>query len=342
MDNISHAVFGGSIVHAIRWKKYGNKALGYAMLASNLPDIDIALRFIPGIDPLRAWFAHRTMTHSILFALIISPILWRIISRFTKTGRAWRKDWTLISLVSILSHLFLDRCTTYGIWFLRPFSDVWFESRIISVVDLFFTIPLIGIVVWYLFAWRKKRADTKVSRMRFIGVWFAGVYLSMMALLQWNLKTAIASDMTLAWVPYKNVFAAPQLLQPFLRYGMAELPDGSYKSTYTSVFDHKPRLYENIYWYHELWESLARTNPDVAELIARSHWRYQIKQEWSTTTFSDLRFGKLIWWDRQNRWNNMFSYVIWDGIHPYQASWWFWPQSFSFVFQQHWKRVRGN
>lgn len=340
MDNISHAIFGGSIVHAIRWKKYGNKALGYAMLASNIPDIDIALRFLPWVDSVRAWFAHRTMTHSFLFAFLIAPIIGRILSRFTKSWKTWRKDWTLITLVSILSHIFLDRCTTYGVWFLRPFSDISFESRIISVIDVFFTVPLLGIVIWYFIQWRKSNLRKKEWWTRFIWVTFATVYLSMMALLQSNLKSSIAADMELAWVKHNRIFAAPQILQPFLRYGMAELPDWSYKTTYVSVFDTKPRTYENTYWYHDIVAPIERTNPVIRELIARSHGWYSVSPQWETTIFSDLRFGKLLWRDKQNRWNNMFQYILSDKSVS-QWSQWF-TQPFSFVREQHWRRVRGN
>lgn len=341
MDNISHAVFGGSIVHAIRWKKYGNKALAYAMLASNMPDIDIALKFIPWVDSVRADFAHRTMTHSFLFAFLAAPLLGRVLSRITKSWKTWRKDWSLITLVSLLSHIFLDRCTTYGIWFLRPFVDVWFESRIISVIDLFFTLPLIAIIVYYFITWRKKNKHKKAWWTRYLWVWFATLYLSMMAILQSCLKSSIESDMTLAWVQYNRIFAAPQLLQPFLWYGMVELPDWSYKATYTSVFDTKPRLYENIYGYHDMIMSIERTNPLIKHIIARSHNWYSIWNQWDTTTFSDLRFGKLLWRDKQNRWNNMFQYVISDTTVS-QGGWQRFTQPFSFIWEQHWRRVRGN
>ena len=75
MDNISHALFGASIVQAGWGKRYGARVGIYAMIASNIPDIDIALRFIPGIDPLVASFFHRTATHSFVFAFVAAAIM---------------------------------------------------------------------------------------------------------------------------------------------------------------------------------------------------------------------------------------------------------------------------
>ena len=73
-----------------------------------------------------------------------------------------------------------------------------------------------------------------------------------MAFLHYEIQESIAHDMQQANVQYTRIFATPQILQPFLWYAIVELPNGSYKTTYTSVFDHKPRIYNNIYGYHEL------------------------------------------------------------------------------------------
>ena len=62
-----------------------------------------------------------------------------------------------MSLVGILSHIFLDWCTTYGVWFLWPFSHMSFEGNIIGIIDLFFTLPLLAVVLWNTLAVKKKK-----------------------------------------------------------------------------------------------------------------------------------------------------------------------------------------
>ncbi len=375
MDNLSHAAFGGAIVHAIWGKKYGNKPVIYALLASNLPDIDVFVRLIPWVDAQRASFFHRTLTHSFLFVIIIAPLLGFLVSQFmnwlekrkreklwykNNSHHAWsdsewlhsevkkhttfnsRKDWTLITLVAVWSHLFLDWCTTYGVWLLWPFIDFWFESNIIGIIDFFFTLPLVGIVLRYIFGQRTPhKASTK---WRFLGLWFATVYLATMAVTQQYFKHAIAEDMNTQWVKYDRIFVAAQMLQPFMWYGMVELPDGSYKLTYRSVFDKSAPSYENTYGYHETLAWIQQ-NPLVPKLITRAHGWYQVEQTPNALLLQDMRFGRLLWWDTAYRSSWMFAYNI-DPITGDLKQWGRegprFNNPFSLIRQKYWERVSGN
>lgn len=124
------------------------------------PDIDIIPKYIPQVDPMWAMFFHRTLTHSLPFAAVVSPIAGYIMSRlFKKMNIPWY-TWGLITFLSMtIGHLFLDRCTTYGIRLLWPFVDVGYEARIINVIDFFYTIPLIGLIIRYLIISKKKQAN---------------------------------------------------------------------------------------------------------------------------------------------------------------------------------------
>ena len=167
----------------------------------------------------------------------------------------------------------------------------------------------------------------------------------MMAITQYNVQQSIAHDMQQASVEYTRIFAAPGLLQPFLRYGIVELPDGSYKTTYTSFFDTKPRIYENVYWYHDriAWVWTARDIVD--DLIERAHGRYQIDSEWNNYIFRDMRFGRMLGWDTERRGPYMFAYTInpteGNDIHIKQR----WQKStlpFPELWSRYWNRVRWN
>lgn len=58
---------------------------------------------------------------------------------------------------------------------------------------------------------------------------------------------------------------------------MVELPDGSYKLTYKSIFDKTPTVYENTYGYHEVTKWI-KNQDSVDKLIARAHGWYKISQ----------------------------------------------------------------
>lgn len=341
MDPISHAVFWWTLVHAFFGKTYGRKATAYGLVASMMPDVDILVQYIPGVNPLWANFFHRTMTHSVPFTLIAAPLLWWLFSLTPWWKKMSRKTRWAISLLALLSHIFLDRMTTYGVWAFWPFIDFGFEANIISVIDMFFTLPLGVILLRYLATSGKKKHGSYAGWTRWIGVVFSWLYLSTMALFQANLKNSIAHDMQQAWVQYTRIFASPQILQPFLRYGMVQLPDNSYKITYTSIFDTQPRTYQNTYWYHDEINTLATKNKRVAELIQRSHGWYKGDIEWWVMRFVDLRFGKLLGWERDNTASYTFTYVVGENMLPYQL--WQAPSKPLWeVWQLYWRRVWWN
>ncbi len=340
MDNLSHAVFGSSIIHALWGKKYGRKATVFALLASNIPDIDVLARLLPGVSSLQAWLVHRTTTHSLLFAVVVAPLIGLVAARCYKTWRASWKDWSLITLVAILSHIFLDRCTTYGIWFLWPFSSVGYEANIINVIDFFFTIPLLAIVIAYLAFPLKKIA---IGVWRFLGIVFAACYLAGMSYVSHRAHDAIARDMEVSHTEYSSIFVTPQFFQPFLRYGVVTLPDNNYKITYLSARDTKPRVYQALAGNHACSSVLSR-DAVAQRLIERTHGLYMCQTEGSTYRLTDLRFGRINGWDTtvQTPWT--FSYLINPTVTPYVIT-----QthqhitgSFRDLWTAHWKRVWGQ
>lgn len=342
MDPISHAVFWGTITHALFGSRYGKGITLFWTVVAMTPDLDMLVRYIPNINPLWAEFFHRTMTHSIPFTILVAPLLGRIVAQTKRWKQFLWSKWALIILVALISHILLDWVTTYGIWLLWPFVDVGFEANIMSVIDLFFTLPLWLLLLIYLFLCKNNISKkSRVSRIHRIGIWYAAVYLGGMATIQYSLKHAMAYDMQQANIEYTRLFASPQILQPFLWYGMVELPDGSYKVTYTSIFDTQPRTYQSVYWYHDELATTARKNNRVAQLIRRSHGRYKGDIQWWIQYFIDLRFGKLLWWEENLPNTYTFTYIIWDTMVPYQIA-----QAPNMplidVWKRYWQRVRGN
>ena len=70
MDSVTHIVLGACVGEVLMDKKAGKKAMLWGALAQSVPDID----FINGAwMPLtKELMAHRGITHSFLFAFVIS------------------------------------------------------------------------------------------------------------------------------------------------------------------------------------------------------------------------------------------------------------------------------
>ena len=98
-----------------------------------LPDIDYSRSFIgrilyPISYQIECRVAHRTATHSFLIAILFSGLLGWVLSFFTSNSILY---WSVISLVSYTSHIFLDWFTKKGAQSYWPAQGwcVMFKSR---------------------------------------------------------------------------------------------------------------------------------------------------------------------------------------------------------------------
>ena len=104
MDSLTHIVLGAATGEAVLGRKVGNKSLLWGALAGSLPDFDVAITSL--FDPVQALFVHRGFSHSIVFALLVTPFLGWIASRIHKNTSI--KQWTWMMLWAILIHSAID------------------------------------------------------------------------------------------------------------------------------------------------------------------------------------------------------------------------------------------
>ena len=141
MDSLTHVLIGSAIGQAIAGKKHGGKALFWGAIAGSVPDIDSIFQRL--FTPVNSLFFHRGVSHSLLFWVILSPVLAWLINRIHKGDKADFGDWLKITSVAWLSHLFVDMFNTYGTGIFEPFSHLRVAFDSINVVDVFFSFPLL-------------------------------------------------------------------------------------------------------------------------------------------------------------------------------------------------------
>jgi inner membrane protein len=136
LDSLTHIVLGACIGEAFAGRKLGRKAMLWGALTQSIPDID----FIAGawLDTSENLLAHRGFTHSVLFAIIIVPLLALLAERWHRPHNISMKRWLLFLGTEIFVHLFLDGFNAYGIGWLEPFSHERFALNTIFVADPFF------------------------------------------------------------------------------------------------------------------------------------------------------------------------------------------------------------
>ncbi len=142
MDTLTHALLGGTIGATVLGRRLGWRAAVWGGVAAAVPDLDILPVLLS--DPISEWRLHRGATHSFIVATLAAPLFgWIAARRAPETGRrrAWR-DWGLLWLLGLCSHIILDVMTSYGtqiLWPLSPFRAAW---HVIPVID-----PLYSVLV---------------------------------------------------------------------------------------------------------------------------------------------------------------------------------------------------
>lgn len=144
MDNLSHTLFaffiGIVVYYLLKFKTSRRKALIAAVIAGNLPDIDVVVRLISSSLYLEY---HRQLTHSIIGIIVAVVVVAYVMRKLTKE-KYWK--YLVLSFACIVSHVFLDFITAYGTQILFPFNSIRYEISLVPIVDIYvFAIFGVGI-----------------------------------------------------------------------------------------------------------------------------------------------------------------------------------------------------
>ena len=147
MDSLSQFVLGAAVGEACLGKKLGFKASVWGGLAATIPDLDFIIGNRLGV--LQEITFHRGPSHSIFFALALTPILTFIALKMHKKKHSDLKFWDFSPLffLALFTHSLLDCFTTWGTQLFWPFNLNRVALASISVVDPFYTFPLI--LCWF-------------------------------------------------------------------------------------------------------------------------------------------------------------------------------------------------
>ncbi|KTC65628.1 membrane-bound metal-dependent hydrolase (plasmid) [Legionella adelaidensis] len=147
MDPVTQGALGAACAQAVLHKKDKHNAWIVGALAGMAADLDIFIR--SSQDPLLFFIYHRHFTHSLFFIPFGGILVTLFLCLFQRFRRHWRL--TLIAaLIGYATHGLLDAFTSYGTILYWPFNDKRVSWDIISIIDPFFTFPLILGLVWTL------------------------------------------------------------------------------------------------------------------------------------------------------------------------------------------------
>ncbi len=332
MDSITQAILWASIAEFLGGKKYGNKAALVGAIVATIPDLDVFIGPLLYGDTLQAELFHRSVTHSLLFSILLAPIVGRVISKIirgpkesspssnSETRKSSRRDRTIISFRALATHRMLDLLTWYGTKWLRPFSQMPFAADSVFILDPLYTIPFfifLMIALFYHQSSKKRRFWNGLA-----------LIVSTIYLLRWLGMKQVAQQTFLVQleqrgVTYQTVNASAEPLTTFLRRGRAQDDENRYIGR-RSIFDQDNEIALKTYpKNHELLIPYLQ-DPDVQKILARRRYNVSVKPTAQGITLTPMQFGDLLWWNQAEP-NFMFSYDLvlqWTGVQVLEPTRW--------------------
>jgi inner membrane protein len=285
MDSLTQIVLGGAVGELVAGKKLGNRAVLWGAVAGTIPDLDVFLRAF--YHPIEAALVHRGFSHSLLFAVLVSPILGWIFNRISKSHHGFWL-WTHLFFWGIVTHPILDMFTNYGTQFFWPLdARITFNS--VFVIDPLYTLPFMGLLIW---AMRLDRSSKKRRGVNAVGLIYSTSYLLLGLLIKWYVWNNTVSYMKEHHPEVKRIMVTPMPFTSFYWYILAETDNEfivAYRSIFNREMDEKPRVINRGALRIDSLRWQGRSQNQNLHLVTNDYcW---LKNRGDTLWAYDLRFG---------------------------------------------------
>ena len=229
MEPVTHFLTGACLA-----RTGFNRRTAYATLAMTLaaeaPDMDVFWGFR---GPVAGFEHHRGITHTFLGAPVVALAVTGVVWLWHRSRRKqptlaphWALLW-LLSLLSVLSHIFLDWTNNYGVRPFFPFNPRWYSLDIAFILEpVIFAALLTALVVPSIFglADREIGAGKPLFRGRgwaIAAMVLIGVDLGVRAV-EHHRALRMISNTRFGDQPVVRVGAEPYPVDPFLWFAVAE------------------------------------------------------------------------------------------------------------------------
>lgn len=146
MDPVSQAVFGTAASSSFSKKTNFKLAFICGLIGGTAADLDVFIK--SNTDPLLGLEFHRHFTHSLFFVPFGALLVAAFIYLFRRKNF---KEIYFFSAIAYATHGLLDSATSYGTLWLWPFYNERIAFDIIAIIDPFFTLPILILLLIALF-----------------------------------------------------------------------------------------------------------------------------------------------------------------------------------------------
>ena len=305
MDSVSQLLLGAAVGEAVAGRKAGNKAVAWGAVAGSIPDLDVLAQYF--IAPIDALIFHRGMTHSIIFALALAPILGSLATKIHRKCPATFKDWTLLLFLALVTHPLLDCFTTWGTALFWPFSDYRVAFKSIFVIDPLYTVPLLVCIVWLICLPRHSGRRRMLVR---AGLLISTSYLVFTLLIKQQAARVFEMSFAQQQIEVLRYDTKPAPFTTILWACTAETEEGYYIGYY-SFFDEDKQIVFDFFPRGSGLIAPYKGDETVAKLLKMTQGWHTAEPADQGIIFNDLRFGQTAGWETGSG-KFAFSYHIYE------------------------------
>ncbi len=235
MDSITQGLLGATTFALIKDKEIGKKSLLIGAIAGTIPDLDVLLT--PLFNDVESLTIHRSVSHSIGLAILLSLLLGEIFHRIFKKEQS-RLSWMFAFFLSMMTHSLLDWCTTYGTKLLSPFNDHLFSTNNIHVFEPIYTVVLLIGAASLFFRPQSCSKRQKIVRWTLI---ISTTYLLWTFVSKGIANQHFVTELERQEIGYEKLMVSPTPFNSVLWHGIAKVENGYYMATY-SLFDTRDEI----------------------------------------------------------------------------------------------------
>ncbi len=337
MDSLTQIVLGAAVGEAVLGKNVGNKAQLYGAIAGTIPDLDVVARYLT--DTITATEIHRGFSHSVVFAILASPILGWMVNKIERRYDLGWRAWAGLFFWGIFTHPLLDAFTTWGTQIFWPLDyRVAFNS--IFVIDPLYTIPFLVCVIW---AMCLKRGTLSRKRTNLTGILISTIYLIFTVVIKWQAEERFSKALSRQNISYNQLSTRPGAFNTILWNANVET-DAAYLLGDYSLFDTQPIEFKTFSKNRDGQPEMPNqaSSRNLQRLIEIAKGWYLMEEKDGNWYFYDLRFGTMPLPDGGEQF--VFAYELYydqeNILHAREVS--KVPRDGKLLLEKLWERVKGN
>ena len=305
MDSLTQIVLGAAVGEAVAGKRLGNKAMVWGGVAGTIPDLDVLLNPFLGVVEELSW--HRSLTHSLLFAVVAAPLFALLLQRLYPDSKARYSHWFWLFFLGFVTHALLDCCTTWGTQLFWPFSTYGVAFYNVFVIDPFYTVPFLVFLIW---AATKSRQDPARQKLNTLGLVVSTAYLAFTFAAKYAANQAFEKSLQEQGISYQDYISKPTPFNAILWAVTVKTADGYYNGFYSLLDDDTHIDFQYFPQQEELLEPYL-PHPKLEKLLEITKGYYIVEEGQKQLLIHDLRFGQFNGWQKEEEKGGFaFTYTL--------------------------------